>query len=421
MIFNNTYHRKDYTKAFIVFLLILSGLLFHITVGGPGRKSFTSILYIAVFCKFLPNRDFRKIAFSSPMLVWIALAVYHTTNAFIKHVPDFDFPDVLVRIKIYCSIVIFAHLLTKDLAGTLKYIFYALTAWLTIGLFYAGYHPGERLSGEGIIAVQFGKSAAVMGICGIYLTIFNYKRLVWVALRLIYPMLFILLSQTRQALGMVAIQFIGFYYAFIMQLKINFRSIVLLAIGIFFAYNGYTYLMDETGLGTRIHDDIEEAGLSEFYSTGTAFDYIAGERIYYYVVGVEIFKEHTLTGIGLNNFRPYTGGEYPMHVEWLVHLAEGGIIAFVLYVAFLILLFITVLRSREKMPVKVMRYFTLCTMLFSASFASSYEQEIPVILYSIILSAMNFSAISTHASINSIPQNEFTILHFKKHRKAVTR
>ena len=179
--------------------------------------------------------------------------------------------------------------------------------------------------------------------------------------------------------------------------------------------------MDETGLGARIQDDIEEAGLSELYSTGTFFDYIAGERIYYYVVGAEIFKEHALTGIGLQNFKSYTGGNYPMHVEWLVHLAEGGIIAFVLYLTFLLLLFVTILRSNEIMPMKFMRYFTLCVILFSAFFASSYGQEKPVILYSIILSTMNFSAISTHASINSIPKNEFTILHFKKHRKAVTR
>jgi hypothetical protein len=402
MIVNNMYHRKDYTNAFIVFLLILSGLLFSITIGGPGLKSVTSLLYIAVFLYYLPNRGFRKIAFSSPMLVWIVLAVYHTVNALNKHVPDFDFPDVLVRMKIYCSIVIFAYLLALDFKRTLKYIFYALATWLTIGLFYAGYNPGERLAGEGIIiAVQFGKSAAVMGTCGIYLTICNYKQLIWVTIRLIYPMLFILLSQTRQALGMLTIQFIGFYYAFVLQLKTNFRSIVLLAIGIFFAYNGYTYIMEETGLGTRIQDDIEEAGLSELYSTGTVFDYIAGERIYYYVVGAEIFNEHPWTGIGLDNFRPYTGGEYPMHVEWMVHLTEGGIIAFVLYITFLVLLFINILRSNERRPMKVMQCFTLCVILFSASFASSYEQEIPVILYSIILSAMAYSETSTHVTSKS--------------------
>jgi len=407
MVINNRYHRKNFSSPFIVFLLLLSGLLFQLMVGGVGRKSFTSLLYIAVFLYYLPNRDFRKIALSSPMLVWIVLAVYHTTNAIIRHVPNFDLPDVLVRMKIYCSIVIFAYLLTKNFKGTLKYIFYALATWLTIGLFYAGYHSDERLAGEGLIAVQFGKSAAVMGICGIYLTIFNYKQLIWVILRLLYPMLFILLSQTRQALGMVTIQFIGYYFAFIMQLKINFRSIVLLAIGIFFAYNGYTYLMDETGLGTRIQDDIEEVDISherELYSTGTSFDYIAGERIYYYVVGAEIFKEHPLTGIGLDNFKPYTGGDFPMHVEWMVHLAEGGIIAFVLYVTFLVLLFITILRSNGIMPMKVMRYFTLCVLLFSASFASSYEQEIPVILYSFILSAMCFSSTSTRVLTKSTPK-----------------
>lgn len=401
MLVNNTHHRKDFTNVFIVFLLILSGLLFHITIGGPGRKSFTSLLYVAVFMNFLPNREFRKIAFSFPMLVWIVLAVYHTINAFIKHVPDFSFPDVLVRAKIYCSIVIFAYFLSKNFKKTLKYIFYALATWLTIGLLYVGYNPGERLAGEGLISVQFGKNAAVMGICGIYLTIFNYKQLICVAIRLMYPMLFIFLSQTRQALGMVAIQFVGFYYAFILRLKINFRSVALLAIGFFLAYNGYTYLMDETGLGTRIQDDIEEAGLSEQYSTGTVFDYIAGERIYYYVVGAEIFKEHSLTGIGLENFKPYTGGEYPMHVEWMVHLAEGGIIAFVLYVCFLVMLFVTILGSNEKMPMKVMRFFTLCVILFSAFFASSYGQEIPVILYSIILSVIAFSETVTHASTKS--------------------
>ena len=310
-------------------------------------------------------------------------------NAIVKQVPKYDFPDYLTRFKIYASICIFTYLFSLDFRHTLKLIFWSLALWLIACLFYVGFSIDSRLSGEGLNAVQIGKNAAMMGICGIYMCAYEKYKIKWVIIRVIYPLLFILLSQTRQAIAMVVIQAVGFYYSFIMNCKINMRSLVLVLFLSGAAIAGGTFVMESTNLGDRFQSDIDAVDHSrgrEEYLTGTVFDYILGERIIYYAIGSEIFQENPLTGIGLTCYKSYTQGEFPMHVEWMVHLSEGGIIAFALYLIFLITIFLAIRNSGATLQEKMMRYSTLCVILFVNFFASSYAQEIPVIMYSLIIS-----------------------------------
>jgi O-antigen ligase len=90
--------------------------------------------------------------------------------------------------------------------------------------------------------------------------------------------------------------------------------------------------MDHTVLGRRLND-IEET--SKLYNkTNIAVFDLLGDRTYYYLKGWELFVKHPVTGIGLRNFRIKTGSKETMHSEYMVQLAEGGIIGSFLFILF---------------------------------------------------------------------------------------
>lgn len=374
----------------IIPILILSDILFSLLLNGNAVSGFVSIIYAIFFIYFYPNRDFKRIAFSWPMKIWALLTLYHLINATIKDVPVINISDYLHGFKIYASISIFAFLFRNNLKQSTYVLFCSLGIWLILAFSMSGFTDSGRLAnvgGKGFNAVNFGKHAAIMAIAAIYYASASKKSFSLLLLHLSYPLVFILMSQTRNAFGMVILQLAGYFYSFVMRCKITFKNAVLIILLIIVANVGMDYVMENTGLGGRFQHDFDNAEEQySSYQTGTFWDYIAGERIVYYVLGWEIFNENPVTGIGLDNFQNYTKGNYPMHVEYMKHLAEGGIIAFLLYIGFIISLTLIIHRARISKEFKFLLISTLIVQLFSMFFSVSYKQPVPVILYSMILS-----------------------------------
>lgn len=370
----------------IVPLMIYPNLLWRILNLGQGRLSFVSLIYIMVFVFLLcDNRRFFKIAFSWPMIIWAILTFYHLINATLKNVPEINYVDYLRGIKVYSSICIFTFFLSINAKKTFKVVYYNLGLWLFLAFLVTGYSSGQRLSGDIVIAVEFGKLSALMAIMGLYWKSMENEHLPSLLLKLAYPVVFVLLSQSRNAFGMIIIMFIGYYYTVVMRCKISIKQFVgaLIVGGVLLL--SVKSVVDHTGLGDRFVDDIESAEVRA-YRSGTFLDYITGERLIYYVNGIAIFMEHPLTGIGLDNYQNYINGDYPMHVEYFVHLAEGGLIAAFLWAIFIIILFMIVQRSHIPKTRKTMAQFTLFTVLFTCLFSVMYKNELNMILFGLILS-----------------------------------
>jgi O-antigen ligase len=199
----------------------------------------------------------------------------------------------------------------------------------------------------------------------------------------------IILAQSRNAFGMVCIMLMGYYHSVIMKYKPAIKQLVMIPLVLIFLVISVRYVINTTGLGARFLNDIEEVEEETYktqYQTGTAFDYVVGERIVYYATGWEIFKNHLWTGIGLDNYKNYMGGKFPMHVEYMKHLAEGGIIATFFWIAFLISLLRVIIKTKIPFMGKSMAYFTFGAILFTCMFSVNYGQERQMILYGIILS-----------------------------------
>ena len=373
----------------VLFLLLFMDILYSVFIEKQGRFSFVSLVYICIFIYFFPRKRFREIAWSWPMVIWLLLTFYHLINATIKHVPEINFVDYLRGLKIYASICIYTFLFSNDTKKAVQTVFLLLGAWLLFALILTGYTVGTRLNGTKVIAVMFGKGASLMAIMAIYLAAIRRESIYRLSIRLFFPILIILLAQARNAFGMVVIMFAGYYYAVVMRCKMKFKQLILLCTFCVFFLVSVDYVIANTGLGMRIQNDIESVDESLYrdqYLTGTFFDYIVGERIVYYVTGWEIFISHPITGIGLDNYQDYIQGNYPMHVEYMVHLAEGGIIAFILWISFNLLLIIFIMRTETDKKQKALLVFTFISILFTCAFSVMYDNEMTIMLYGLLLS-----------------------------------
>lgn len=380
---------SDSQVNFIIPLLILPDVLWLSLKLGQGRISFISLIYAMVFFYLLQYKRFREIAISRPLLIWATLTVFHLVNATIKQVPEIEVYDYLSGFKCYASICIFTFCFSFKSEQTFKAIYYSLLTWLIIALLGADVQSDQRLRGEGIAAVALAKAAALMTISAIFWDIMRNGNISTLIYKLVFPVAVVILAQSRNAFGMVCIMLTGYYQSVIMKYKPAIKQLVMIPIVLVFMVISVRYVLNSTGLGERFVNDIEDVEAETYktmYQTGTVFDYVAGERIIYYATGWEIFKDHFWTGIGLDNYKNYMDGNFPMHVEYMKHLAEGGIIAAFLWIAFLVSLLRVIVKTKISFTGKGMAYFTFGAILFTCMFSVNYGQERQMILYGIILS-----------------------------------
>jgi len=173
-----------------------------------------------------------------------------------------------------------------------------------------------------------------------------------VGILLFLLMSIIVLSGTRKALGgaMIIITFTIFSFIKFKSFKAN-MIVVAFFIVLFF---GFQYIMNNTIIGERMNE-IEEVGVM-FNTTDYAILNRLGDRSYQYIIGWELFVEHPLTGIGLGNFRAITLTKFGIHSEYIVQLAECGLIGTILFLSFNFWILLHLLKCWKKYPQQ--RYYS---------------------------------------------------------------
>ena len=72
----------------------------------PGWRSIVSCLFILPVIFYWDDREFRKIVFSFPMLLWLGLTLYQYLNGIHKQVPEVNYIDLLHGFKVYSCILV---------------------------------------------------------------------------------------------------------------------------------------------------------------------------------------------------------------------------------------------------------------------------------------------------------------------------
>lgn len=115
----------------------------------------------------------------------------------------------------------------------------------------------------------------------------------------------------------------------------DFKTILSVIIIGIFALVAYQYVMENTEIGERMSSGM----------TGTAkyednlFLKFMDDRAIQYILGWELFMNNMIFGVGLLNFQYYTHYAWQLHTEYMVQLAECGIVGFSIYLCFIISIF----------------------------------------------------------------------------------
>lgn len=384
-IFDDSVVKNDI--KWIVPILVLPRMMMSVA-DVPFGPSVASTCYLCVFLFLFRYASFRGLIKCGPLLLWGGLILYHCINSYLKQVPAMRLIDYYHAIKMYCAVCIYSYLFCIDLKNTSKYMAISIFLWLIMACSVTGFGSDDRLAGEKVIAVQFGKYSAMLVVCLTYYAAImkkNWSELLFLS---IPSAIIIFLSQTRNAFGMCCIQLIGFYLGVKMKGRLNVRTIgqvLFLSIVLFLGIN---FMLDHSHIGTRFQEK-ESLNYYELkgFATGTVFDKIAGERLIYYVNGYKLFLTNPVTGIGYKNYLNKSGGIYPMHVEYMVHLCEGGIIAAFLFAVFLYCMARNIIKKGYDRPVLILLASTFILQIFTCAYSSSFGQEVPVLIYGLLIAA----------------------------------
>ncbi|MFW5886656.1 MAG: O-antigen ligase family protein [Bacteroidota bacterium] len=157
----------------------------------------------------------------------------------------------------------------------------------------------------------------------------NKIKLKWLIPLLVFAFTAIAMAATRKAFGAAIVMTLTLILS---QLKYSARNLILsiaLAIGF---YAGINYAIENTTLGERFEQGVE-VGI-ERNTTGIEALSVLGDRVFFYIKGWEVFKDNPVNGIGLRNFMHDNHYQNVLHSEYMVQLAECGIIGSILFLLF---------------------------------------------------------------------------------------
>ncbi len=382
-----SYTGFDIFLCFFIFFIQRTLLV----LGVHGAYAVGSLSFGLVYAYYFFQRSaFRKIAFTFPMWVWIALTVYHLVNAMYKHVPGIDFYDWLHGFKIYACMVIVCYWCSLNFKETVRTLFivYGLILLFFLITGYESLAEGEGRLHSTEAAVAVGHWAGIFSMFVSLYCIMNRVRLVNAMLMFAYALAFTFFSQGRVSMLMILFSMIGYAYTYIRMggRRVASRTIGILAvgsIGTFLLMSVYS----NSGLSRRM-EETRDYRDSYFYRTvdvNPIVDRVAGDRVTYYYYGWEFFKSHPWTGIGFGNYKNMTGGDYPMHPDYMVHVAEGGWIAIILYLIFHIYIIYNLWKIPKTERYKVIAVMGLVTILVISIWAGVFTKELFFPAYGIIL------------------------------------
>ena len=386
--------QKEITSTELYISLILFTLpptwwYFHL----PGKHFFGDVIFIIPFIYYAQNKKFQHIAISFPLVIWMLLTVYHFVNGICNNVPSVDVMDLIHGFKIYACIVIVAYWACIDFKKTTRILIISFLARCLVGLLltlmFGGMDFDDRMTGMGGSATQTGQAAAITGVFIVYYNVIKKCDLTKNILLFSIPFMVVILTQSRNSLAMLLISVFttAIMYANRSRKMSIVKSLLASFLLIALMYLSLSLFMESAFMERAISvTEKSEHDLARYYSTGTIFDTILGDRIVYYITGWRLFLTKPLTGIGMWNYLYLTHGVYPLHSEYMVHLCEGGIIGFTIWSLFNVTIFWIIIKKIKEQKLKVAALSSMFVLLFCGLYAREFFSEWFFPVYGLIIS-----------------------------------
>ena len=304
---------------------------FILKADGAARSITVLTLILIIYLSL--KKDFLKIAISKPLIIWGLWVIYAFFNTMYKgfegDLPVYSFLTLLVVPYILMTLISFLSLKNyHEIINVLIVGFYL--SLIIIVLFNNNSFEDDRYGGE-MNSNTVGLMSVVL-IMFIYLKYF-FKRISLKTFLVIagIPVILIILTSSKTAFGGLILLY--FSHLVVNRSKSTIKNIVKSFAAIILLLIPFYYLVNNTQLGERILKTTE-AGEELGIDTGNEFLNKFGDRGLYYYFGWKVFENNPVTGIGLNNYKSYMDEEYSLHTEYMIQLAELGIIGFTLFFIF---------------------------------------------------------------------------------------
>ena len=363
--------KKEKLVNFVIFVLVcftpLQILIFNSSFG---LTIFHFAIAVTSFFLILisDSKILKTIIKSKSMVVWLMLCLYHIINTLYFKIYDKDlitFKLILVSqlMTPYLCMCILAYSTFKNLFKTLKFFIFSLSINLVLTLIVVGSTTvlENRIGNSTFNANSIGHLTLILS-CVICIYFSNKKsNYLTFCFYQIAPVIIVFLTASRASLLVVLFNFIAFFY--LKSIKQN--KVFIIPIIVFLAFSYLLFVgVNETYLIERLTISSDSSTKYDQYSTGTLFDFL-GDRLIYYYLGWELFVQNSFTGIGIWSYRTSSGSNNVIHPEYLVHLVEGGIVAFSLFLLF----YSQTILAINKMKIKFLVYKGILLQMLFAIFS----------------------------------------------------
>lgn len=365
----------------------LSSMIMH--VDGMQRVP----IFFLILSLFFMGTSLIRLLFIKPVILFFWVCSYGFVNGFIKH-------SILLNevngyfIYIYHTIMpffVFAIAILcfeNNYEKTLKVISRSLVVYSIIAISFVGHIAANERMDSGSININ---EVVLYCSCGVSFMLLRYVRrqISKVEMSLVvFPAFVCLMAGSRMGLLAFFIILIGYFCS-----QLNFRkvsTIIFIIIGCIVLYLGIDYILHNTFAGERVlgtYDEVNDRYAD--YKTGTILD-LLGDRGFMYYYSWPLFLENPISGIGLYNYIQYSHWGMRLHTEYATQYVENGLLGFIPFVSFLILLLkgvkVTQKRNciiKEESSIRMI-FFILLSILFSNLVLWSFDMICVYLVYAMI-------------------------------------
>jgi hypothetical protein len=370
---------KKPNLLYLGIIFIWSALQKTILNGIDGQGLFVTLLSIGIFLhNFLNFKSYRLMFYGKHSIVklWFLWFIYAAINSI------FLFDERQITLYTFISVVLFVPLIVMSIVASfprhqlfkfLKYFQYSL--YITFIIYFLNANLVEDRFNLELIDPN---ELSLIIILLLSLIFIRYVRLEINLIQLVVlsalPISFIILLGSRMGFTAVSILIMGLI---LLSKKPNktFSSTKILILTPFIILI-LNLILFNTVLGERLlNTSNQNKTLTSNPAEGTVFENF-GDRGVYYILGWKAFLEKPVFGIGLKNFTQYWSSV--LHVEYMIQLAELGIVGFLIYFKFLMKIFNELRRKKiiykaSDKKVNIYLFFVFGALIFAGSVLFLYN------------------------------------------------
>lgn len=320
-----------YLPYIFVFYAIIRFPLHQLTglVDSAGR--IYSFLLLVSLIVIMYDNFLRKQFFKMPITIWLVWIIYASINTLIQGM-NFDV-KIWQFFTSFIAPLVVMYFISLSPKQMLKVVTVSAFLSLVIIFFFeeSRYYEGEGLRlGVQMNANELGIDAALTIMLLFILRIKKVINLFYLSILSILPIYIIITTGSRSAL-IAMLMAIGLSFL-VYRSKSGIKTAGVLVIGIILSVISISFLA-QYSLGYQRLQSTKAEG-ETIVRTGTILDNL-GSRGIYYVIGLEIFTDNPVFGVGLGNYKYHNMySEQPNHVELMIQLSELGIVGFLMFLIF---------------------------------------------------------------------------------------